>query len=122
MISAKRTNDPDLSDQENRQPIHDVTVVAAIKGIADGIEALTGEIRRLAQDHIGSAAIDVNRMYSRAEVARLLIVSVQTVDRRIRAGTILSVKSGSTVRIDGASLNRHRTGEQLIAARRVLKL
>ena len=119
MISATRTNDPNLSD---RQPICDVTVVAAITRIADGVEALTVEIRRLAQDRVGSAAIDVNRTYSRAEVAHLLNVSTRTVDRRVRAGALLAIRNGNTVRIDGATLHRHRTGEQLIAARRVLKL
>lgn len=122
MINAEQASNPAPSGLTDRQSIHDVTVLTVLERIADGVEALTIEIRRLAQDRVGSAAIDVNRTYSRAEVAHLLNVSTRTVDRRVRAGAILSVKSGSTVRIDGASLNRHRTGEQLIAARRVLML
>ncbi len=122
MINAEQVNDPALTGQEDRQPIREVGVATALKRIADGVEALTDEIRRLALDRVGNVVIDVNRSYSRAEVARLINVSTRTVDRRVRAGALQAIKNGNTVRIDGASLHRHRTGEQLVGARRVLKL
>jgi len=121
VVSAERTKDPTPFDPAEQRASQDVPVVAALKRIAEGIEVLTTEIRRAGQTG-SSVTIDVNRSYSRAEVADLLSVSVRTVDRRVRDGAIVAIKNGNTVRIDGASLHRHRIGEQLIAARRVLKL
>lgn len=121
MVSVKR-NDTALSDLSDRQPVSDVTVNVALNRIADGIEALTDEIRRSTQDHVGHAVIDVNRTYSRAEAARILNVSTRTVDRRVRDGSIHVIRNNKTVRIDGASLRRQRNGEQMVGARRVQKL
>ncbi len=93
-----------------------------LQRIADAHAALVKGVEQLANIQASCGTFDVNRSYSRAEVANLLNVSTRTVDRRVRDGAILAIKNGNTVRIDGASLHRHRTGDQLVAARRVLKL
>lgn len=121
VVSAERTKDPTPFDPAEQRASQDVPVVAALKRIAEGIEVLTAEVRRAGQTG-SSVTIDVNRTYSRAEVADLLNVTTRTVDRRVRDGAILAIKNGNTVRIDGASLHRHRSREQLVAGRRVLKL
>ena len=93
-----------------------------LQQIANAHAALVKDLQQLANIQATCGTIDVNRSYSRAEAARALGVSRRTVDRRIDAGALQAIKNGNTVRIDGASLLRHRTGQQLIDARRVLKL
>ena len=93
-----------------------------LQRIADAHAALAKNVERLANIHATCGTLDASRSYSRAEAARSLGVSLRTVDRRVHAGSLLAIKKGNTVRIDGAWLHRHQTGEQLVAARRVLKL
>ncbi len=93
-----------------------------LRRIADTYAALAKDVKRLADNQATCQSPNANRSYSRAEAARLLGVSVRTVDRRIGEGSLKAVRTHNTVRIGGASLRRLRDGEQPVTARRVLKL
>ena len=95
---------------------------ATLHRIADAHAALAKNVERLANNQATKGTIDVDRAYTRAETARLLNVSIRTIDRRISDGSLIIFKHGNTVRIDGSSLRRHRKYEQLVGARRVQKL
>ena len=49
-------------------------------------------------------APDPNRLYTRAETALLLAVSLRTVDRRIRFGPLVAQRSGRSIRVTGRSI------------------
>lgn len=93
-----------------------------LQRIADAHAALAKNLERLANIQATCGTLDASRSYSRAEAGRSLGVSQRTIDRRIRDGALQAIKKNNTVRIDGASLRRQRNGEQLVGARRVLKL
>ena len=57
-----------------------------------------------------SADADLHRFLTRDEVAKTLACSIDTVDRRIRAGKLKAVIDGRLVRISVADLNAYIRG------------
>ncbi len=73
-------------------------IVAALGDIGTRLEGVECAVR--------AGQVYPDRLYGRRAVARLLGLSVRTVDRRVREGRLDVVRRGRSVRIVGASLLR----------------
>lgn len=99
-----------MSDLRPRGTISDqfASIERMLYQLLQGQAEIAREQTRIARALVDAESINPDRLYGRKDAARLLSVSVKTIDRWVRRGLIIENRRGRRVYITGRSLVARR--------------